>query len=664
MAKKNSKPLAPTQMLVQTVLPGQRSSPGGNVLNFLYRVVPAWMNPQWQESLVWRNFVMSVPVAALCRNTALSQLTALDWKIVARDSNQTDELKKDIDWYRKILENESEYDGLDFTGRTEWLGKDLLDLPFGMAAEIGRDNDDPNGKVQWIRCLDGGTCMPSLNADFPVIQRVPNIPLEPIAFPKHAISRQYMSPRTEIWREGWGMAPPELIYLVFELMKRGDKYYANLLLNTPQVGILDLGDTTKETAQEWMTEAQDLFAGTDPMKIPVLYEHTTKVEWIPFQMKPNEMMFSDITARYAGLICAGYGMSVSDIGFGGGSNGGETLSGTIRDERKSKRTIQAVLKKKFKSFYDHILPETLEFAWIDFDDDQNVARGRARLANAQANEIFIRNHVYSPQELRAQGLVDGLVTVSVPETLDEGSVDWPQSGNTTRPGLIGEKVSAENGGRGEVSSVEASLTYKDPAFNKKVHPVLLKTWMPIHDLITSTRGMSPEDINLWKKHVDDALWWRDPEAGQIEEIEKKRRTITGALKHYGFGVISFDETDASTLKNALLQKAEMYCIQDELEDEVERINSLNVQSLMDKAGQEASDIARSIMATTIMSDMLEAQFHLDPEGKESDNKVRAVAEVADKFTEAYPALLTAAETAGQQILEKYLDAEANNVQDS
>jgi hypothetical protein len=314
------------------------------------------------------------------------------------------------------------------------------------------------------------------------------------------------------------MAPPELIYLVFELMKRGDLYYSKLLLDTPQIGILDLGDTTKETAQEWMKEAQDLFIGTDPMKIPVLYEHTTEVKWIPFQMKPNEMMFSEITSRYAGLICSGYGMSLSDIGMGGGSNGGETLSGTIRDERKSKRTIQAVLKKKFKSFYNRILPDTLEFAWIDFDDDQNVARGRARLANAQADEIFVRNHVYSPQELRAQGLVDGLITVSVPETLDEKNIEWPQSGNTIRPGLIGEKVSAESGGRGEISGAQ-DLTAR--ALTKVV---VSKAYRPIQKLIAATKDMSHEEIVGWKKRVDDALWWREPKEivkkSQEEVVEK------------------------------------------------------------------------------------------------------------------------------------------------
>ena len=659
----NTKQLQPTDLIAQTVLPGQRSSPGGNLLNFLFRAVPAWGSPNWMEATVWRNFVMSVPIAVVCRNTAISQLTALDWKVVARDSNKTDELKSKIKYSTKLLDNEGMYDGLDFIGRLEWLGKDLLDLPFGMAAELGRENDDPNGKVVWIRCLDAGTLMPSLNADFPVIQRVPNMPISPIAFPAYTVTRQYMSPRSDIWREGWGMAPPEQIYLSFELMKRGDKYYAELLSNTPQVGILDLGDTTKETAQEWMKEAQDLFAGTDPMKIPVLYEHTTKVEWIPFQMNPNELMFDRVTSRYINLICAGYGMSPSDIGMGGSSNGGETLSGTIRDERKTKKTIQAGLKKKFKSFYDHILPEELEFAWIDFDSDQNVAQGRARLANSQANEIFIRNHVFSPQELRAQALVDGLVTVSVPETLDEKNIEWPQSGNTTKPGLIGEKVSADNGGRGEVSSVQASQAEGIIELKKQADKTVKQVFNPLKNFITSIKDMSPEQVEAWKKHIADALWWRDPEAHMLEDVEKRRRTITGAIKTQGLGEVRFNSEDAPKVLDVLREKAYLANPDIDYVAAEEKIRSIDLLNCMEKASNEATEIARSIMATTIFSDLLD-ELTLDPTVEKSDNKAVIVDSVANKFVEAYPQLMEAAETAGQQILEKILDKEIENVKDS
>jgi hypothetical protein len=69
------------------------------------------------------------------------------------------------------------------------------------------------------------------------------------------------------------------------------------------------------------------------------------------------------------------------------------------------------------------------------------------------------------------------------------------------------------------------------------------------------------------------------------------------------------------------------------------------------------------MATTIMSDMID-ELTIDPTAEKSDNKVQVVKIVTQKFLEAYPQLMTAAETAGQQILEKILDKEINNGKDS
>jgi hypothetical protein len=82
---------------------------------------------------------------------------------------------------------------------------------------------------------------------------------------------------------------------------------------------------------------------------------------------------------------------------------------------------------------------------------------------------------------------------------------------------------------------------------------------------------------------------------------------------------------------------------------------------MEQASAEATDIAQSIMATTIMSDTID-ELTIDLTVEKSDNKV--VRTVSKKFLEAYPQLMTAAETAGQQILEKILDKEIENVENS
>ena len=432
---------------------GQISAVGGDLVNYLYRITPNWLSPIWWEAKTWRTFVQNQPIAVVYRETLLSYLQALDWAIVPRESTQLDELKTEIDYYTKLLENTNGYySEYDFSSHIEFVGKDLLDLPFGGAAEIGRVNDDPTGKVVWIRPVDGGTLAPTLNKDWPVMQRIPDYNIDhPVFFPSDGISRIFMSPRTELRREGWGMAPPEKIYLALELLWRSDKYYADLLLNTPEVGILDLGDMEKASAEQWVKSFQDLMWGVNPMKIPVLCEHTTDTKWIPFGKLPNEIMFDNITRKYAAIVGAGYGMTLDDIGLGGTSrSGGDTLAGTIRSERHTSSSGKAVCKKKFVKYFNKFLPETLMFKWIDYNAEEQVATGRARLANAQAAEILVRNKVFTPDEMRMQSIRDGIVTIRVPEKLDRKSVEWPISGGALGSGLLGKPEAPSTGGHGEV----------------------------------------------------------------------------------------------------------------------------------------------------------------------------------------------------------------------
>lgn len=427
---------------------------------FLWRLVPSWMRPTWYEAEMWRKFVLIQPVAMDCRDTLIASTTSLDWKIEPRDSEQRDELKDDIKYYTKLFENGS---GMDIIELVEWIGQDYLDLPFGSGVETIRQPDSPEGKVVWIEPIDGGTLFPTLNADYPVCQMWKYDITNPVVFPAHAINRMFMSPRNEIDRKGWGMPPPEKIFLALEMLNRGDRYYASLLLDTPQAGLLDLIDMDKDTATEWIQAFQSLMTGIDPFKIPVLYEHTEPARFIPFGRPPTELAFGSITMKYAALTCAGYNMSLSDIGLGLSGNGGDTLAGSIRQERKTRRTGFARLKSKFKFFFDRMLPETLEFKWIDPDEELGVALGRARLASMTALGQSIDKRVISPKEARLQMIADGLITISIPEELSEEDFSIlpqptpfgfgnAQPGGAKRPGMLGNQVPPSQGGQGEIKS--------------------------------------------------------------------------------------------------------------------------------------------------------------------------------------------------------------------
>lgn len=506
-----AKPKQPKQVVRIETRDGQQSAAGGNVANFFLRNVPVYNPPAWQEAEVWRKFVEKQPIAAICRDRIADYLNSLDWSIVARDSEKRDELKPKIKHYTKLLERgNAYYYDIDFSSHIEWLVKDLHTLPFGTASEIGRLDNDPNGKVVWIRPLDAGTLAPTLNFDYPVMQVAPGTGLNPVFLPRKFVSRVFLSPRTELAREGWGYAPPERIWRAIEMLYAGDNYYAQLLLNTPEAGVLDLGDMDKTSALEWVKSLRDLLYGVNPLKIPVLYEHTTKAAWIPFGKPPSEIMYDTTTMKYAAILCAGYGLTLSDIGFPSSSGGGDTLAGTIRQERVSKSSGKSTAKKKIKAYFDRILPESLQFNWIDYDDEKNVSKGRARLASAQAADIWIRNKIFLPNELRQQSLEEGLIDIDAPETIDLNDPGFPvepaafgTAGSKTK--TLGSPVPPSSGGQGETipqQTVQRNMAQAEVMISKAIYSSndILATLLK-----TVKSNLDDEEFPLWEEYVDEYL---------------------------------------------------------------------------------------------------------------------------------------------------------------
>lgn len=470
---------------------------------YFTRWIPPWSRPPSLPAANWRAWVLNQPVALVCRETLIANLLALDWKIVPRNSDDQDELSATIKYYTKLIERGGNYPelGLDYTGLLEWVIGDLLDLPFGSAMEIGRKSDSPQGRVVWLKPLDGGTLYPTLNADFPVVQyySIYNV----VSFPQHAIARTYLSPQQFILREGWGMAPPEKIYFAISLLNRGDLYYANLLLDTPSAGILDLGDMEKSSAMEWM-DAFHTFIGNSPtpLKIPVLYEHNNKIEFIPFGKVPNDIMFDKVTLKYAALVASAYGMSLSDIGLQTTSASGETLAGSIRQERRTRKTGFARVKLKWKYLIDSFLPDSLEFKLIDQDDELNVGLGRARLATATAFGQLLDKGVVSPQEVRSQVVADGLMSISMPETIPPDAKPLIEPGSSPeRPGALGKGVSPSSGGEGEVKSLVFSS--KSKVVEDFIHDIAAQMGPKLNGYLSE---IQEDDIPLFRSFVGDSLF--------------------------------------------------------------------------------------------------------------------------------------------------------------
>lgn len=442
--------------------------------SYLARWIPYWGHPGWLNAQRWRAFVRNQPMAQVCRNTLIYNILAMGWEVQARDPEDSEKrnIKKAIDYYKELFEKiEGEFDAF-----IELMGQDMLDLPFGAMCEVVREGDEPDGHVISIHHVDAATLIPTGDDDFPVQQRVPDLPGALVNFPAHAVQRMMMTPRPEIRRKGWGMAPPEIAYLSVEMLYRGDRYYANLLLDTPEAGLLDLGDIDEESAEEWITGFRSLFAGIDPFKVPVLWgSRERSPQWIPFARPPNDMLYDRITLKYAQILCAAYGMRLSDIGMAELS-GEKTLAGVIRGERQTRRSGFALIRSKFENLFNNILPYYLKFVWIDDDEETKLAKAKTLMAYGQSlSSMTGGKKILTQEEARREVVAQGLLETDIdPDEVPEDEMMQPgMMGGEEQPAFPFGRPKSEQkeeqkkppsqGGRGLLAGVQRRLTARqDP----------------------------------------------------------------------------------------------------------------------------------------------------------------------------------------------------------
>lgn len=439
----------------------------------LGRILPAWITPLWLEADRWRSVVRNQPVAIICRNKLITYLQALPWDVRARDSKDSEALQDDIRYYKKHVLR-------DLDVKLDMMWQDALDLPIGGSAEltrwepgalpkvkidgeqIGPTRPSPLGHVNEIVPVDGATLAPTFDQTFPMMQRIKENMAAPIFFKKQEMARVLLQPRPELMTRGYGMPPPQTVFLAISLLFRGDQYYANLLLETPEAGVLDLLDMERSSAEEWVESYRDMMHGIDPFKIGVLYEHTTAAKWIPFGRPPTEMMFDTTTKKYARITASAYWLTLSDIGM---DDKGGSLGEAVRRQRETRSTGFGMIREKTRNLInDQVLPPYLEFAFIEQDDEAMTNMGRARLTNAQALKAMKEGGFISEEAGLEQLKKDGLLTVEIekppePEKAPPAAPPAPNEANDPQANEMADneakKVPVGQGGRGDIGVQKA-----------------------------------------------------------------------------------------------------------------------------------------------------------------------------------------------------------------
>jgi hypothetical protein len=201
------------------------------------------------------------------------------------------------------------------------------------------------------------------------------------------------------------------------------------------------------------------------------------------------------------------------------------LAGSIRGERKTKRTGIARAKKKLTYLFNAILPEDLEFRFIDLDDELIVSLGRARLANATAQNIWIQSGQFDAKEMRLQNLHDQLVDINISEEPPSDLKPNFDKKVSERPGLLGYPQNASAGGYGEVKL----SVYKDDNFVSELSSfvsIVTSNVLPIFLELSQL----PEEPYIIRDFIDSSLFGQD-----VLGIKSNNAILSSAdnlLKHF------------------------------------------------------------------------------------------------------------------------------------
>ncbi len=363
-----------------------RSEPAGKRLEpYLVRRPYYYVDPGAYTAAAWRQVIARAPIVKNCIATLILQLRAIPWELKADDDQK-------VEYYSSVLDHANGEDWPTFLGR---LVRDTLEVPFGGALEVVRWREGRwQDNVYSLLHVDGGSLAPTYDAELPYVQINPLRSYDRVYFAPSELVRVPWMMHTDLPNYGWSFTPCMDCFPAIESLVRSDVFYNTLLSDTPPPGILDLLDMSRDEAEEWAESFRATFEGIDRFKIPILYDHKAKAEWISFQETGLHASLGELVKRYAEIVCSSFGMSIVDLGLYEYS---QTKAGGVAQLDASKRQGLGGLMTQIATVLNgRVFPDDVEFVWKPLDTEDAVRKAAAQktrvdtLAAAQAAGFIVK----------------------------------------------------------------------------------------------------------------------------------------------------------------------------------------------------------------------------------------------------------------------------------
>jgi hypothetical protein len=345
-----------------------------------------------------RNVIEMYDIAQIAIEVRQDELRNLDWNIVPADEDNPDETKKYESEIRKIRAFFEKPDGHtlfdDFQNQLayDWLAFDALTIYPHLTK---------GGELSALEPVDGTTIAPLVD----YFGRIPEVPAP--AYVQWAYGMPW------VW-----LTKDQLIYRPFR--KRTNKLYGfspiEWLLNTINTDIrfqlYFLQYFTEGSVPETWIEAPESAQSPEQIKaIQEMYDTVMagdqaqkhKVKWIPFGSKVTNAKETKFDVNFPLFMlqktCAAFKVTPAELGFTEKVN---KSSGETQENVQYRRSIKPSAMF-FARIYTGIINKyfnmpNLKFKFLNIEEQEDM------LMMAQRDEIYIKNGVVSPDEVRIQRL--------------------------------------------------------------------------------------------------------------------------------------------------------------------------------------------------------------------------------------------------------------------